>query len=278
MRTLKAFLKGFITFILFFFFLPFVVSPTYNFEEAKPFSGDKIWNPYYNMHPPTWKRCNFQLQSKAWGGITDGSNNTFEKVWDRYTDLNYDVIGISDYQKINTQAKDSNGYVPIYEHGYNIKKTHQVSIGAKEVCWLDFPVYQTTSHKQFLINLQRNKTDILAIVHPAFDLEGYSHEDLQKLSNYDLLEALNVQKYSISHWDAALSAGRIAYILANDDLHDIDDPYIYGRLITMINAKSAHQDDIIPALKNGNAMDFPFTLPMATPTKKRLNALKIFLY
>jgi hypothetical protein len=228
----------------------------------------------YGTHMPIWipmigKGVTFRCRVGHGGGVTDGSNNTFDKVWSRYHDLGYDVIGISDYQKINTLAQDSSGFIPIYEHGYNFRKTHQVNIGAREVLWLDFPFYQTTSHKQFLINLQLPKTEVIALVHPAFSLEGYSHEDFRKLTSYDLLEALNMQIYSISHWDAALSAGRIAYILADDDVHDIDDPFWYGRVATIINAKSSSQEDILGALVAGNAYGFsPYTPDFDTHEKK----------
>ncbi|MBN2747691.1 MAG: hypothetical protein JXR34_13270 [Bacteroidales bacterium] len=263
------FLKIFLAFLLVLFFLPFIISPTYDFPEPNPFRGEKIWNPYQDMTPENWRRCNFQVQSRAWAGVTDGRNNTFDKVWTTYHELGYDIIGISDYQKINTLAKDSTGFIPIYEHGYNIRKTHQVNIGADKVLWLDFMFYQTTSHKQFIINLLRQHTKVLALAHPAFSLEGYSHEDAAKLTNYDLFEALNMQIYSLSHWDAALSAGHISYILANDDVHDIDDPFWYGRVMTVVNAKDISAEDIYTSLLSGNSYGFsPYTPDFDTQEKK----------
>jgi hypothetical protein len=266
---MRILIKFFAFFLHILIFGPLIITPVYNFPPTKPFSGDKIWNPYDNLEIDQWKKANFQVQSRAWGGITDGRNNTFDKVWKKYDELNYDFIGISDYQKINTVAKDSSGYIPIYEHGYNFWKTHQVNIGAKEVLWLDFPFFQTTNQKQFLINLQRGKTDILALAHPAFSLEGYSHSDLEKLTNYDLLEALNMQIFSLSHWDAALSAGRISYILANDDVHDIDDAFWYGRVATMVNTNSLKKSTLINALKEGKSYGLtPYTPNFDTHDKK----------
>jgi hypothetical protein len=266
---MKKAAKGFVILILTLFFLPFIITPAYDFPDARPFSGDKIWNPYQNIDTNHWQRANFQVQSRAWGGVTDGSNNTFDKVWNTYRELGYSVIGISDYMKINKMAEDSSGYIPIYEHGYNIRKTHQVSIGAKEVTWLDFVFYQTVNHKQFLINLQRDKTEILALVHPAFSLEGYSKDDLRKLTNYDLIEPLNQQKYSFAHWDAALSAGNPVYLLADDDVHDIDDPLWYGRIVTYINSPDNSAKNIIAALKNGKAYGYsPYTPDGDTKEKK----------
>ncbi len=274
----KIIIKSLLGIILFLLFLPFLISPIYNFEEPKAFSGNKLWNPYQNMEEPNWLKGNFQIQSEAWGGITDGSNNPTDSIYALYKKLNYDIIGISDYMKINTYFKDSAEYMPIYEHGYNSRKTHQVSIGAKKIFWLDFPFYQTTSHKQFIINQLRENTEVLSIVHPAFHLEGYSHEDLSYLTNYDLLEALNHQKFSLSHWDATLSAGHAKYILANDDAHDIENPFLVGVVATMIDAKSNMQEDVIEALLAGRNYGYIPKTPDSEDYDKKAERAKDFPY
>jgi hypothetical protein len=269
MKIISIFIKGFIAFFLFIIFLPFLISPVYNFPEPKPFSGDKIWNPYADIDSTKWQKGNFQIQSLAWGGITDGNNNPTDSIYALYEKLGYDVIGISDYMKINDYYKNHSGYIPIYEHGYNLRKTHQVSIGAKEVYWLDFPFLQTTSQKQFIINQLRPKTELLSIVHPNFSLEGYSHNDLKYLVNYDLLEALNHQQFSLSHWDATLSNGHAKYILANDDAHDIQDHFLVGVVATFINAPSNNKNDIISSLLKGKSYGFePYTPDDETYDKK----------
>ena len=271
MKIIKLFVKLLFSLIFILFSLPFIISPVYDFPEATPFSGDKIWNPYQNMDSNYWRKGNFQIQALAWGGMTDGSNNPTDSVFGLYQKLGYDIIGISDYQKINTYYKGNPDYIPIYEHGFNMRKTHQVSIGMKDdfVLWLDFPFYQTINQKQFIINLLRPHTDILAIVHPDFSMEGYSHENLKYLTNYDLLEALNHQRFSISHWDAVLSAGHAKYILADDDAHDIRNPFLVGVVSTYINAKTTNREDIIAAMKSGNTYGFvPYTPNDEDYTKK----------
>ena len=271
MKYIKAFFKYFIGLIFILFSLPFIISPVYDFPEPNAFSGDKIWNPYQDMDTNNWRKGNFQIQALAWGGYTDGSNNPTDSVFAIYNQLGYDIIGISDYQKINTYYKGNPDYIPIYEHGFNARKTHQVSIGMKDgfVLWLDFPFYQTTSQKQFIINLLRPHTEILALVHPDFSLEGYSHDNLSYLTNYDLLEALNHQRFSISHWDAVLSSGHAKYILANDDAHDIRNPFLVGVVSTYINAATTHREDIIAAMKSGKTYGFvPYTPDFDDYTKK----------
>jgi hypothetical protein len=271
MKILKTALKLLFSLIFILFSLPFIISPVYDFPEPKPFTGDKIWNPYHNLDTNNWRKGNFQIQALAWGGMTDGSNNPTDSVFALYNRLGYDIIGISDYQKINTYYKGNPDYIPIYEHGFNMRKTHQVSIGMKDdfVLWLDFPFYQTTSQKQFIINLLRPHTEILAIVHPDFSLEGYSHSNLKYLTNYDLLEALNHQRFSISHWDAALSAGHAKYILANDDAHDIRNQFLVGVVSTYINSPTTNREDIIKAMRSGNSYGFvPYTPDDETYAKK----------
>ena len=183
------------------------------------------------------------------------------------------------YMKINDYFKDSAEYIAIYEHGYNARKTHQVSIGTTdEVYWLDFPLYQTTSHKQFMLNQLRQRTKVLSIVHPNFHLEGYTHEDLKYLVNYDLLEALNHQRFSLSHWDAVLSNGHAKYILADDDAHDINNPYLVGVVATMLNAKSNSEDDVVEALLSGRTYGYVPTTPNDEDYEKKAARTTTFPY
>jgi len=278
-KILKISIKAIIGFFIILLFLPFLISPIYNFPEPKPFSGDKIWNPYQNIDSLKWLKGNFQIQCEAWGGFTDGNNNPTDKVYKLYKKLNYDVIGISDYMKINDYFKDSAEYIAIYEHGYNARKTHQVSIGTtEEVYWLDFPLYQTTSHKQFILNQLRTRTQVLSIVHPDFHFEGYTHQDLKYLVNYDLLEALNHQRFSLSHWDVVLSNGHAKYILADDDAHDINNPFLVGVVATMLNANSNSPSDVVESLLSGRTYGYvPYT-PSEDNYDKKAERTKSFPY
>lgn len=237
-----------------------MISPVYDFPEPEPFAGNKLWNPYENMDFTQWKKGNFQIQSLAWGGITDGRKNPTDTIIALYDALGYDIIGISDYMKINRYNEGQPGYIPIYEHGINYKKTHQVNIGSDKVTWLVFPFLQTKHHKQFMINVLRPHTDVLALAHPDFHLEGYTKNDLKYLTNYDLIEALNHQKNSLEHWDAALSAGHPVYILGNDDAHDITNPFLVGVVSTYINSPTTERKDITEAMKNGVSYGYePYT-------------------
>jgi hypothetical protein len=234
------------------FFLIYAWAPVYDFPEPRPFSGDKFYNPYQNIDSTAWKKGNFQIQSKVWRGITNGRNNSSDAIHAVYKQLGYDIIVISDYMKINRFGSESKNYIPVYEHGFGLRKTHQVCIGAGKVSWMDYPFYQNRNHKQHVINILKENNKAVALAHP--DLKtGYTREDMHYLTNYDLIEVLNQCSFSINHWDAALTAGHLAYIVASDDAHDVFKPDEVGMVCTFINSASLRGDDVIDALIKGKA-------------------------
>ena len=50
----------------------YLLAPVYKFSGPVPFSGNKLYNPYKNIDSTYWKKYNFQVQSKAWLGLTNG--------------------------------------------------------------------------------------------------------------------------------------------------------------------------------------------------------------
>lgn len=234
------------------FFVIYAIAPVYKFSDAEVFSGDKIYNPYQDMDSTNWKKGNFQVQSRVWMGITNGRNNSNEAIQIVYKQLGYDIIVTSDYMKINDFGEGNNWHIPTYEHGYSIRKVHQVCIGSHKVNWIDYPFYQNISHKQHIINILHENNDIVCLAHPDLR-DGYLLDDMRKLSNYDLMEVLNEIRKSPHHWDAALSSGHSIFILANDDAHNVFDPTEVGRMCTFINTKSLDSKDVIDALKSGKA-------------------------
>jgi hypothetical protein len=166
--------------------------------------------------------------------------------------LGYDIITISDYMKINTYGKEKPGYVPVYEHGYGIRKFHQVCIGTERVQWRDYPFFQTLHHKQHILNILRKHNELVYVAHPRLRL-GYHPDDFIHLTGYDGVEVLNYMRFSIDHWDAALSAGRYVQIIGNDDAHDIDITMEIGYRCTYVYTPHLQTDSIIKAMKEGKA-------------------------
>lgn len=226
--------------------------PVYRFKDPQPFSGDSIFNPYKKIGGAQWLAGNFQVQSRVWMGITNGRKNTPNAIWKEYRRLGYDIITISDYQSINQSFKDSVGFLPVYEHGYGIYKTHQVCIGSYRVLWRDYPLGASLSNKQHIIDLLHRDNELIALAHP--DLRnGYKVEELKYLSGYQLMEVLNGARVSLAHWDSALSSGYPAFIIASDDAHDIFKAGEIGNYATMIATSSPAPNEIIQSLKTGSA-------------------------
>jgi hypothetical protein len=242
----------FIIAIVFVFIIEYLVAPVYLFPEPRPFAGEQLFNPYEGVDSNHWRKANFQVQSEAWLGITDGRKNTNEGINSIYRLLGYDIIGISDYQKINKYGAEHPSYIPVYEHGYGIFKNHHVMIGAERVVWNDYPIFQNIHHKQHMLNILRPTSDLVFIAHPKY-AGGWEPEDMRWITNYDGIEALNGFRVSLEHWDAALSSGKNMRILANDDAHDISNINEVGNYANMIYSPVLHGDSIISAMKAGRS-------------------------
>jgi hypothetical protein len=261
MRKLLRLLTRFV--VLFFIVLAvvllsfYLMAPVYEFSGPRPFHGQKLYNPYAAIKPDAWKMYNFQVQSKAWGGLTNGRKNSNELIDSVYRVLGFDYVATSDYQKINTHQKEKSFYIPTYEHGFNMFRTHQVCIGADEVLWTDFVFFQTLSMKQWILDLLDKHNEIVALAHPLLK-NGYTLNDLKYLTHYDMMEVLGNLFLSVEHWDTALSSGQLAWILGDDDAHDVLNPSEVGRKFTMINTENTDRDQIIRSLKSGNnyAVDY----------------------
>ncbi len=251
----------------------YLLAPIYKFSGPQPFHGENLYNPYQGMDSTSWKRYNFQVQSKSWGGITDGRKNTNALIDSVYNELGFDYVATSDYQKINYHGSDKPDYIPTYEHGYNIFKTHQVCIGAERVLWTDLLVFQTTSMKQWIIDQLDMDCEIVVLAHPLL-LHGYTVEEMKYLTNYEMMEVLNNLRISTDHWDAALSSGQLVWLMGNDDAHDVLHPNDVGRKFTMINSPSTNKEDIIKNLKSGNCYGVDFYPKMDVPIAERIERIK----
>lgn len=219
---------------------------SFDFPETKPFSGPKIFNPYQEVGTKTYKG-NFHGHSKSWKGVTNGANPENEVI-DAYINKGYDIACLSNYHKISLYT--GNGKIinfPVYEHGFNVRKSHCLAINAREVSFLDFPLWQSSSHQQSVIHAIRKNADIVAIAHPKFG-GGRSFDNMRTLTGYHLTEVLNHYRVSDVYWDQALSVGRLSWIIGNDDMHAVNDPEIFQ---IWNNIFSDTPDSVLVNLKNG---------------------------
>ena len=230
----------------------YLTCPVYTFPAPGRFEGPVLYNPYQAVEGNFWRRANFQIQSYAWGGLTDGRNNSNRAIDSVYRILGYDIVATSDYQKINRWGAGHESYIPVYEHGYGLFKNHQVLLGAERVNWRDYPLFQTRHNMQHIINILQKNNELVYIAHPKLR-NGYKPDDMKYLTGYDGLEVLNYVKMSVEHWDSALSAGRYVTVMGNDDAHDISRLLEIGHRCTYIHSVSLDGDSIMAALKLGKA-------------------------
>ncbi len=236
--------------VIFFISLIYIQTTVYTFPPPTPFSGDSLINPYQNIDNKIYK-CNFHAHSKAWKGITNGHNSA-QELTKAYKDKGYTVAGVSNYHCI-TDSVNSNSlvYIPIYEHGINIFKSHLLGIEPRKPSYFDYPLWQNTSQKQQIINDIRNNGGLVTIAHPKF-MDGHTLEDMAQLTNYQFVEVLNHYRISDEYWDAALTAGRLVYGIGNDDTHDINNEPTF-RMWTEVFADTPTKDGILDALVKGKS-------------------------
>lgn len=226
--------------------IPYALAPVYRFPPPRTFSGPALWNPYAHL-TGSWQRANLHAHGHAWNGLTNGTH-TDDEVVQAYRQRGYSVAGVSDYQWI--AAQHGVPTMPLYEHGYNISKEHQLAIGAQRVEWLDFLLWTWINQKQFVLNQVASTSALVAINHPG---TAYSEGDLRKLTGYHLMEVINGPFGFEDLWDAALSSGHPVWALANDDIHDLTNVRRLAIAWNMIDAPSAEVPDIIAALRAGRA-------------------------
>ena len=234
----------------------YITCPVYTFEEPKPFSGENLYNPYQNIDADAWRKCIFHLHTRSWMGLTSGTH-TFDEVLNAYHKLQYDAVGISDYMSINRSNSNDPLFIPGYEHGYNVKKVHQLALGANKVVWRDYLFMQNLNHRQHIIDVLKKHSLRVAINHPCRG-NSYSAADFKYLSGYDLIE-LQGRCISEEHWDAALSNGHPIWLVANDDAHSVH-PWDIHKEVTFVNAPSPtlSGNELMEQLVKGTAFGVHF--------------------
>ena len=228
--------------------LPYAWAPVYRFPEPVAFAGPEFWNPYASTSGH-WQRANLHAHGRAWLGLTSGEQSDAD-VANRYRELGYSVAGVSDYQRI--AAFHGTDTLPLYEHGFNLGKNHQLAIDARAVDWFDLPLWQSPSHQQYVIDRVKRKAGLVALNHPS-SRDAYGFDALRALTGYDLIEVANGPFTTGDEWDIALSAGRLVWAMGNDDTHDLADVRRSAVAWTMIDAASPSNADITSALRAGRS-------------------------
>jgi len=232
--------------LLFIATIPYYNVVFYSFEPNAPFSGKQFYNPYANIKG-NWIKANFHAHSRLAMGLTSGRNSA-EEMYEMYDSLQYDLPSLSNYNSL-TNNTERDFYVDVYEHGLNAVATHQLVINAENATKFDYPLFQFTSHKQYMINKLKMDNNLIALAHPSWK-NSYSFSDLDVLQNYDLMEILSVNATSVESWDQALSSGHVVWAIGNDDSHDNDESNC-GIAWTMIDVSKKDPQEVVNSLRQG---------------------------
>jgi len=251
MKTVRISLLILGTWVLWLVVSQYLLGIRFHFEEHFPFEGTALYNPYEGLDARNWIKCNFHAHAKAWNGVTNG-HGTASDVHDAYRSLHYGVHCVSNYHFIDSTGASEQSFIPAYEHGYNLTKTHQLILGSQQVQWLDYLLPQTIHNKQDVLKNLKTQNNVIILNHPHLR-KGYTRDDLSQLSDYDCMEVLNPAIISTGEWDAALSAGKKVFIVGNDDTHDVLAKARLGKMCTLVNVPDNQGELVLRALKAGQS-------------------------
>jgi len=227
----------------------YFMSRHYQYARRTHFTGKFIYNPYASLRSYWWK-SNFHAHSIAWR-FTNGHQYPGEIISHFKKDLKYDIACISNYEKRTLyMPATSPKYIPIYEHGYNIDKVHQLVFGLGPIDYFDVSLLQTMDNEQYIIDREKKNSSLVALAHPGLR-NAYSENEMKSLSGYDLIEVISQEKFATRQWDEALSSGKAPWIIADDDCHDISNRDQTGISWTMVNADTNNAADVLNSLKMG---------------------------
>ena len=267
MRLIKTFLFFFLSFLFIVAVQQYLLCPQFDFKSSGKFSGSHWYNPYEGLKQH-WSKYNFHTHTNAWFGLTNGKGKEID-VEKRYRELGYSQAFVSNYHK-----PSSSSLIPVYEHGFNIQKTHQQVIGDKKVVWLDYVFPQTLANKQYILEkIGRTSSGLVCLNHPMLR-DGYTEKEMGLLSQFQLMEVLHPYIESKKIWDAALSSGNPVFNIANDDVHNIFSQEQSGRFCTLLSDKSKNEDEIKEALKWGRNYGMKIGYNENESEKNRIQRIK----
>lgn len=250
----------------------YVVNVKYSFPEPHPFKGEYLYNPYRDIDTAKWQISNFHAHTHKFPGgrkLIAGNTQYLDSL---YTYLGYNVIGISDYQKINSFESKHAWYVPVYEHGYQYYKNHHLVLNAKKVSWLDYFFKQTLNNKQYVINqLKKDTSVVVTLVHPILRA-ALSLNDVKYLTNYNCMEVIDNKYLFLSFYDTILSNGHPVFLMADDDTHNLKNLIETASCFNIINAVPV-RDSILLALKRGHSFSVKFNLNKYRTNEAKKTAL-----
>lgn len=227
---------------------PLAAVPSYDFPEARPFSGSTWRNPYEGWWSG-FQKVNLHSHSRAWGGLTAGASSA-EELASTYAQWGFKALAISNYFEVTRITEPSLPMVRAYEHGLNFTKSHRLVLGTDDVVPFDFP-FSTRSARQWVLDAISRPGALVGLNHPSLR-QGHACADTEALTGYQLFEVHNAYATSAFEWDCALSAGRLVWATGNDDSHSTREEGI-GIAWNMVGTQALDEASILSALGQGRS-------------------------
>ncbi|MDX2014310.1 MAG: hypothetical protein SFW67_29185 [Myxococcaceae bacterium] len=227
---------------------PFAAVPSYDFPGPRPFAGDRWLNPYEGWRGGFLK-VNLHAHSAAWLGVTAGDASP-EAMAQRYAEFGFDALALSNYHQLTQLEAPPLPMLRAYEHGFNLTKSHRLVLGGSDVVALDFPL-STRSMRQWVLELLGVRAALVGLNHPSLR-GGHDCADVERLTGFQLLEVHNPYATSALEWDCALAAGRLAWVVGNDDSHSTREEGI-GIAWNMVGAPEPTEGRLLEALARGRS-------------------------
>lgn len=228
----------------------FSISPIYNFEDPKPFSGPDIFNPYARLDTTIgWKRANFHTHTRV-KGLFNECEFWPDYVDEAYRKFGYDIVTFSNHNKLTIHPYDPSLQVNVYEHGYNLFKYHKLVFGCSKVNHFDHFLPLVASQKQWQLFYLGKDADFIQMNHP-YRTNNTTERSFRWLTGYRIMELDSGCGTEQEYWDWALSAGHYSFGLANDDLHYPNRSDRMAVRCNMLNCQGATYQDIRETLLSG---------------------------
>lgn len=238
---------GLVAFGLCMFLVLYLKVKIYDFPQHSPFSGDSWYVPYQDLGD-TLLRANFHAHSRCWGGLTNGDDSP-DQLAAAYRQEGYTVPGISNYQSVWVGDRSEEAFIPLYEHGVNWHKIHNLAIDARRVSHVLFPYHFSIHQKQQEILAVERVASLVALAHPTD--ARYPRPQLERLTGFQLMEIGHSTGIEEEQWDLVLSTGKPVWILCNDDTHSLQNEPPFNRW-TRIYCQKPERTHILESLKKGN--------------------------
>ncbi|MDP3234294.1 MAG: hypothetical protein Q8S33_21175 [Myxococcales bacterium] len=227
---------------------PLAAVPSYDFPGKRPFEGDSWANPYEGWQGPFLK-VNLHAHSRAWGGLTAGQTSP-DELAHAYAERGFAALAVSNYHQVTRVDAAPLPMIRAYEHGLNLSKSHRLVLGTDDAIGVDFPI-STRSSRQWVLDVLGHSGGLVGLTHPSLR-QGHSCQDVEALTGFQLLEVHNPYARSLAEWDCALSAGRLAWAVGNDDAHSAREESI-GIAWNMVGAEAATEGALLGAIGSGRS-------------------------